>query len=288
MSTNTKAKETYQQAQKTLGKWSLFSSTKYDDAAELFQKAGNLFKSSNDFLEAADAYQRAAEIHKKIDNQNDCNNCYTNAAQCYRKAGKKDEAINIMSNVIDTHISNGKFNNAAKLCAELGDMSKEEGDYETAVKYYRDAINYYVNDNRPVAAQQLKSSVAEMLAFDSKYTEAAEEYEKIGMECINTGTSKWGAKEHFFNSVICHILNQDDIGAEQAIDRFEDVDPSVSSKRDYDFLKQFNIAVKNSDTDKMDQLLSTYTSIKKLDPTKKVLVERIKTRIQDAEKEVLL
>ena len=52
MSQSDKAHALMEKAEKKLGSWSLFGGNKFEDAAELFTKAANLFKVSKDCARA--------------------------------------------------------------------------------------------------------------------------------------------------------------------------------------------------------------------------------------------
>ena len=61
-----KANEYMDNANKVENKWSLFNNIKkYQSAATLYVKAGNLYKVDNNYSMAATAYLKAVELYKK-------------------------------------------------------------------------------------------------------------------------------------------------------------------------------------------------------------------------------
>ena len=66
MSQAQKAHDLMDKAEKKLGSWSLFGGNKYEDAAELFTKAANLFKVSKECARAPAARAPRRDAHKRL------------------------------------------------------------------------------------------------------------------------------------------------------------------------------------------------------------------------------
>lgn len=71
------------EAEKSLKKSTWFSSStdqKYEDAAELYEKAANAFKVGHYHAEAANAYMKAADLYRdKLKNMGEASKALTNA-----------------------------------------------------------------------------------------------------------------------------------------------------------------------------------------------------------------
>ena len=75
------------QAEKALKRTTIFGfgkNEKFEDAAELYTKAGNAFKISKLWKEAGDAYMMAADCKNKTDSPSDSCNSYIEAGNSYR------------------------------------------------------------------------------------------------------------------------------------------------------------------------------------------------------------
>lgn len=72
--------------------WSLFSSssTKYEEAGELFQQAAAAFKVEKTFVEAGDAHSKEAECMENSNDPNGAANAWWNAAKAYKMAQRPD------------------------------------------------------------------------------------------------------------------------------------------------------------------------------------------------------
>jgi alpha-soluble NSF attachment protein len=110
MSDESRAKQYLEEAEKKLKSSgsvmsSLFgsSSSKLDDAAELFQKAGNSFKMAKNWTAAGRAFCQAAEIQLKQNTKHEAANMYNEAANAYKKASTED-ALNCYLKSCDIYI----------------------------------------------------------------------------------------------------------------------------------------------------------------------------------------
>lgn len=71
--------------------WFSSSSTKYEEAGDLYQQAANQFKIEKLFREAGDAHAREAECREKCQESNEAAQAWWNAAKAYKR-GHPDRA----------------------------------------------------------------------------------------------------------------------------------------------------------------------------------------------------
>jgi alpha-soluble NSF attachment protein len=72
--------------------WFSSSSTKFEEAGDLYQQAANSFKLEKLFREAGDAFAKEAECREKCKETNDAANAWWNAAKAYKR-GFPDRAL---------------------------------------------------------------------------------------------------------------------------------------------------------------------------------------------------
>lgn len=65
--------------------WFTSSSTKYEEAGDLYQQAANSFKLEKLFKEAGDAFAREAECRENCKETNEAANAWWNAAKAYKR-----------------------------------------------------------------------------------------------------------------------------------------------------------------------------------------------------------
>lgn len=81
--------------------WFSSSSTKFEEAGDLYQQAANSFKLEKLFREAGDAFSKEAECREKCNETNDAANAWWNAAKAYKR-GYPDRALINYLRVIST------------------------------------------------------------------------------------------------------------------------------------------------------------------------------------------
>lgn len=67
------------------GGWFTSSSTKYEEAGDLYQQAANAFKLEKLFKEAGDAFAREAECRELCKEENEAANAWWNASKAYKR-----------------------------------------------------------------------------------------------------------------------------------------------------------------------------------------------------------
>ena len=286
---SSKADSLVADAQKLETKWSLFGKEgNWQEAADTYIKAANLYKSSEDYDKAADAYHRAYLLYDKLKSPSEANRALASEASCLSQGKNPDSAIEPMKRVVENYQMNGNFSQAAKAQHEIAKVYENQEKYEEAVTAYELAAHFYETDNRPSSALPFRQAAARLTALAGKYLEASQKFEKMGMNQIQQGALRFGAKEHFVNSVICMILNDDDIGAGKATDRYKSIDPSMSSEREYKFLAAFIEAYKQNDLDEMKKLIAGFAAAKQVDDFRRKLFDRITGKLENDNNNALL
>ena len=83
-----KADELVAKALKKLKSFSFFGN-KYEDAAELLEKACNQYKLAKVWRKAGETYLKLAEVNVKLDSEHDSASNYVSAANAYKKVRTK-------------------------------------------------------------------------------------------------------------------------------------------------------------------------------------------------------
>ncbi|CAI8597400.1 unnamed protein product [Vicia faba] len=79
-----RAEDFEKKAEKKLSGWGLFGS-KFEDAADLFDKAANSFKLAKSWDKAGSTYVKLANCHLKLESKHEASQAYVDAAHCYKK-----------------------------------------------------------------------------------------------------------------------------------------------------------------------------------------------------------
>ena len=80
--------------------WFSSSTTKFEEAGDLYQQAANAFKMDKQFKEAGDCHAREAECREKCKEINDAANAWWNAAKAYKRGYPDCECWLTISDVL--------------------------------------------------------------------------------------------------------------------------------------------------------------------------------------------
>ena len=286
-----------QEAEATLKKSTWFASSserKYEDAAESFTKAANAYKVGGCNDEAGNAYQRAAELYKdKLKSLGEASKCLSDAGACLKKSNPS-EAIGCYRSAVTLLCDAGRLNQAAKLSKEIAEIfendgaSAEDGSSDAinaAIASYQQAAELFEMEQAKSQASNCLQKVAELSsgALDPpELLRAAEIYESLGRQCLESNLLKYNAKTHFLNGVMCHLANGDSIGASQALARFDSLDYTFADAREGKFARQLVECVEQFDPEGFATACFEYDRISKLDPWKTSMLVKVKRSIEDS------
>lgn len=190
------------------------------------------------------------------------------------------------------YTDNGRITQAAKLCKECAEIYENEevnGDGEKspiviAIEMYEQASELFGMEDAKSQASQCMAKVAELCsgALDPPdLLRAGQIYDDLGRRCLDSNLLKFNAKGYFLQSVLCSLANNDAIGAEQALERYEGVDYTFGESREGKFARELIECVKNYDAEGFGTACFEYDRISKLDPWKTSILVKVKKTIDD-------
>jgi len=253
-------------------------SSKYEDAAENFVKAGNQFKLAKNWDLAGKSFVRAAECFEKLNQKYEAASNYQQAGSMYRKSTVA-EAAEVWRRAVELYTDEGRFTMAAKTQKEIAEMFEQEVDHEKAMEAYKTAAEFYEGEGSTSSANQCSLKVATFAALLGKYDEAVQIFEKVAKDSIDNNLLKWSVKDYFLRAGICHLATGDYEGAKRALQRYQEMDASFASQRECKFLEAIVEAADRADPESFTDAIVEYDSISKLDQWKTSLLLVVKKAI---------
>ncbi|XP_051123092.1 alpha-soluble NSF attachment protein-like [Andrographis paniculata] len=272
-----------QKAEKKLSGWGLFGS-KYEDASELFDKAANSFKLAKEWNRAGAVYVKLANCHLKMDSKHEAANSYADAAHCYKKTNI-NESISCLEQSVNVFLDIGRLNMAARYYKEVAELHEQEQNLEKAVVYYDRAADLFQSEEVSTSANQCKQKVAQFSAQLEQYQKAIEIYEEIARHSLTNNLLKYGVKGHLLNAGICQLCKGDVVAITNALDKYQDLDPTFSGTREYKLLSDLAAAVDEEDIAKFTDAVKEYDSMTQLDSWRTTLLLRVKEGLKAKELE---
>eukprot|EP01130_Rhizamoeba_saxonica_P000595 TRINITY_DN10558_c0_g1_i1.p1 TRINITY_DN10558_c0_g1~~TRINITY_DN10558_c0_g1_i1.p1 ORF type:complete len:296 (-),score=69.99 TRINITY_DN10558_c0_g1_i1:40-927(-) len=278
--TKKRAISTLADADKKLTSFSWFNRTaKYEDTADLYIKASDLFKQGKNWKEAGDARVRACDCYLKI-------NCIYDAASNYAKAGilyknvDVDEAITCFREAIFLFNEEGRFNMSAKYQNEIAEALEAEGDIKKCIEEYEKAADIYQGEGSSTANKCLLK-VATYSAELGDYGKAASILESIASDSKNNELLKFSARKHLFNAGLCVLCDGDIVASRRALDRYLQMFIDFEEEREFKFLEAICDAQENFHVGGFNEALQDYLRFGKLSHWQSSLLSHIKELCQD-------
>ncbi|KAK7320566.1 hypothetical protein VNO77_30168 [Canavalia gladiata] len=278
-----RAEDFENKAEKKLSGWGLFGS-KYDDAADLFDKSANSYKLAKSWDKAGSTYIKLANCNLKLDSKHEAAQAYVDAAHCFKKTNV-NEAISCLDNAVNILCDIGRLSMAARYFKEIAELYESEQNIEQAVVYYEKSADFYENEEVTTSANQCKQKVAQFSAQLEQYQKSIEIYEEIARQSLNSNLLKYGVKGHLLNAGICQLCKGDVIAITNALERYQDLDPTFSGTREYRLLADIAAAIDEEDIGKFTEVIKEFDSMTPLDSWKTTLLLRVKEKLKAKELE---
>ncbi|KAE9604760.1 hypothetical protein Lal_00010889 [Lupinus albus] len=278
-----KAEEFEKKAEKKLTGWGLFGS-KYEDASDLFDKSANSFKLAKSWDKAGATYLKLANCHLKLESKHEAAQAYVDAAHCYKKTNIT-ESVNCLDHAVNLLCDIGRLSMAARYLKEIAELYESEQNIEQAVVYYEKSADFYENEEVTTSANQCKQKVAQFAAQLEQYQKSIEIYEEIARQSLTNNLLKYGVKGHLLNAGICQLCKGDVIAITNALERYQELDPTFSGTREYRFLADIAAAIDEEDIGNFTDVVKEFDSMTPLDSWKTTLLLRVKEKLKVKELE---
>eukprot|EP00227_Mantoniella_beaufortii_P013535 CAMPEP_0197575360 /NCGR_PEP_ID=MMETSP1326-20131121/786_1 /TAXON_ID=1155430 /ORGANISM="Genus nov. species nov., Strain RCC2288" /LENGTH=294 /DNA_ID=CAMNT_0043138117 /DNA_START=31 /DNA_END=915 /DNA_ORIENTATION=+ len=256
----------------------MFGGNKYEEAGELLEKASNNYKLAKMWSEAAAAFVQLADCHVHLDSKHEAASAYVEAANANKKVDVEAAVANLRV-AVSFFADMGRLAIAAKHLKDVGELYEKEEKLEQSCEAYMQAADLYSGEEVSTTANNCKLKVAELSATLERYPLAIEVYEEVAKASMDNNLLKFSVKGYLLNAGICRLCSQDAIGVKNALERYEDVDPSFGDSRECNLLKGLADAAEEGDQDKYTSVLSEYDSMSRLDAWKTTLLLRAKKKI---------
>ncbi|CDS06203.1 hypothetical protein LRAMOSA08731 [Lichtheimia ramosa] len=285
------AQELLQQADKRLNSWSWFGGgNKEEEAAELYEKAGNTFKlaqrsysqSHRKGNDAGEAFTKAAQLFMKTsDTLYDASKAYESAAKCYKK-NQPEMAISMLEYAIKIDKEGAHFRNAAKHHQEIAEIYESDlVDLQGAMHNWEQAATLHMADDQQAMVNKCLLKVAHFAAQLEQYDKAIENLETVATASADNQLTKWSIKEYFLKAGLCHLCTGDLVRTRQALDKYCNMDMTFENTREYKFLEGIIECVENGDVELFTQKVFEFDQLTKLDHWKTTILLRIKKSMDE-------
>jgi alpha-soluble NSF attachment protein len=282
MSNNLRAEKYIKDAHQLKSKWVLFEYQKLDNwekAARLYEEAGNILRVQQQMTEAAEAFRLAADTYVAINKPHDAGNNYYKMGHCC----KHDPArfIHYMSIALKLYKDAGKITltmcNVAKEIAEVSECNILN--MEQTINAYEEAAELYDLEGRTMETRKCLTKVAELSAQIENYDRAIEIYTSLVFMTIQKSALRFGVPGILFNLLLCHLAQEDIIGAQRCVEKSKNEHPLFIGSRECKFIESIMEPIKNQDAMVLSCICRDYDNLSPLQPLHITLLGRIKNQL---------
>lgn len=273
-------------ANKRLTSFSLFGSgSKYEEAAEMYEKAANQFKLGKAWDKAGDAYIRLSEMHMKLESKHDSASAWVEAAKAYLKSDQR-RAVACLQHAVSLYTDMGRLGMAARQLREIAEVLEKEGNKEECILFYEQAADLFATENSTSEANKCNLKIAQFAAELERYPQAIKIYEEVARACVDNNLLKYSAKGHLLNAGICQLCSADVATIRAAVDRYRDIDLNFDNSRECNFLSTLADALDEGDVDAFTNAVAEFDFLTRLDAWKTTLLVRVKRKITSRQEDV--
>ncbi|CAE6464946.1 unnamed protein product [Rhizoctonia solani] len=261
--------------------WFSSSSSKYEEAGDLYQQAANSFKIDKQFKEAGDAFMKEAECRQQCGEKDDAANAYWNAAKAYKR-GFPSEAANALSLTISLLTKAGRFRQAADREKEIAQIYlQEKQDLGKACESFERAAEWYAQEDAMATANACYKDAADLHAELGHYGHAIALYQKVADHSMTSALTKYSVKEYWMRAGLCALAMQDTVTARRNMQNYGQQDVTFPSTREAKFVHTLIEAVEAGDKEGFTNAVFEYDQVMKLDNWKTSILLHIKRGMAD-------
>lgn len=261
--------------------WFSSSSTKFEEAGDLYQQAANSYKLEKLFKEAGDSFAREAECREKCKEQNEAANAWWNAAKAYKR-GFPDLAIQALTQTIVHLTQSGRFRQAADREKEIGQIYlQESNDLRRACESYERAGDWYAQEDATATANACYKDAADLHADLDEYPQAIARYEQVAGHSLTSPLTKYSVKEFWLKAGLCALAMNDTVTAKRNMLKYGNQDTTFMSTREAKFLNALLEAVEAEDQEAFTGAVVEFDQVTKLDNWKTGILLKIKRGIEE-------
>jgi alpha-soluble NSF attachment protein len=262
-------------------KFAWFGSTsKYEEAGELYSKAGNCYKMAKSMTDAGDAYMQSYEAFMTAKNTHEANLQCQNAAKAYRKTNPT-QACKALEKTIQHSSDQGRFAVAAKYQQEIAEIYESEGNISLAIENYQIAADLFEGENQVSSSNKCLIKLATMSAEAGEYVTATKMFEKVAENSLDNSLLVWGCKDHFMKATMCVLAQGDFDGAKMKLEQYCSDDNRFASSRECTLVLGLTTACLEGDVKAYTDAVVKYDAVSPLDAWKTSILLKIKNILKE-------
>ncbi|SCV02059.1 LAMI_0G15500g1_1 [Lachancea mirantina] len=278
-------------AQPSSGFMKLFGASdsyRYEEAADLYVEAANLYRLRKELDTAGATFLDAAECQQKAGNDDEAGNTFVEAFKAFKSGSSPFKAAQALSKAIEIFTRRGQFRRGANFKFELAEILESDlQDYPGAMEAYETAADWYAQDQALALANKSYLKCADLKALDAKYIDACDIYRKVIQNSLGNRLSQWSIKEYYLKLVLCYMAADDQVAAQKSLNEAVSEDSNFASSREHELLTALIECYSAGDVEHFSAKVYEFDRYSKLDKWKTTVLLKIKDSMASADDDLL-
>ena len=252
-----------------------------NEASKLYQRAGNMLRTSENWTKAGDCFIEVVKLSVKYKTSYDVATNLDDAVSCYRN-DISIFAIEPLNQLIEIYTETGRFIEVAKRHQALAEIYELDGvgHYsEKCYNNYQKAVHFFGEDFSP-AAIKCRLKVARYAAEMKDYEKAISFYDQMATASLESSLPDCNAKDCFFKALLCHLCI-DVSSAKNALTRYQEMHPDFQDTRECRLVQCIFTHLEEQNLDAFTETAFEFDSVSRLDTWTAMMLNRIKTFIKE-------
>ncbi|KAF8317596.1 vesicular-fusion protein SEC17 [Clavulina sp. PMI_390] len=260
--------------------WFSSSTTKYEEAGDLFQQAANAFKIEKLMKESGDAFTKEADCRDKQGERDEAANAWWNAAKSYKK-GYPELAIGALTSTVTLLTQLGRFRQAADREKEIGQIFMNElNDISRACEAFEKAGEWYSQEDANATANGCFKDAADLHAELNEFPAAIARYEQVANHSLTSSLTRYSVKEYWLRAGLCALAMKDVVTCKRNLQKYGTQDVTFPSTREAKFISIIADAYEAGDLDAYQAAVFEFDQVTKLDNWKTSMLLKIKQALE--------
>ncbi len=246
-----------------------------EKVAELYEKAGNLYRVEFNDENALQSYINASKYYILSDNDYNAIKCYKLIAQLHGKLKNIKKEIMMYLEMINLLKETDKYAQIGRLYIKIAEIYDKENDINMVIQYYELAVEYLKIDNEDSERYVIK--MADYLSIMVRYNEAIKFYEKIAKKYVDNHLKKFQVKKILCKALLCQMIINDRDDMDIVINIYKNIDFTFERTEECQLIERIMMVV---DIEDFQIILREYDNINKFDVWDIMILSRIKEKLE--------
>ena len=258
----------------------LFSSRtkRCKEACELYEKAGNIYKSINQWRKACNCFDNCSKIKIQL-NENPIN-YYKELFFCYYQLNSENNYKRYFEKMNECLGREGEFYQAGKNYENLAKQMENNGKYNDSIIYYDQALKYYEKAGKnDTLMNSIWGKIAELMLVNN-HPDAPNRVpimlENVAKNNLQNPITKYSSKDYFGKAVLSIIYYSNNPSEGRIyLNKYMEIDPIFDESTIYNLCCDVIKSMETNNINNLKYSIQKYKEISEIDKFMIYILEKI-------------